>query len=245
MKNYQFRPGWMPSLVIALLVPLFVALGFWQLHRAEEKAALMAQRELRLGEPALTSASSAWAAKENRYRRIELAGEFDAGHQFLLDNQIQNQQAGYSVLTPLHIEGSPDAVLVNRGWLPVGKDRTRLPDLAIKQTQIRLVGVIDQLPGVGFKLKGAEIPSSGWPSMVQFANAERLSERLGYRLLPYQVLLPPDAAEGYVRDWKPASLHPETSQGYALQWFSFALAALILYAWYGFKPKDVIPLGED
>jgi surfeit locus 1 family protein len=245
MKNYQFRPGWVPSLTVALLVPVFIALGFWQLHRAEEKAALMAQRELRLGEPALTSASSAWAAEENRYRHIQLAGEFDAEHQFLLDNQIQNQQAGYRVLTPLHIEGGRDAVLVNRGWLSVGKDRTRLPDLAIKQTQVRLVGVIDQLPGVGFKLKGAEIPSPGWPSVVQFANAERLSERLGYRLLPYQVLLPPDAAEGYARDWKPASLHPETSQGYALQWFSFALAVLILYAWYGFKPRDVIPLGDE
>jgi cytochrome oxidase assembly protein ShyY1 len=35
-------------------------------------------------------------------------------------------------------------------------------------------------------------------------------------------------------------LHPETSQGYALQWFSFAATAAALYLWYGFKrqPKQ-------
>jgi len=114
-----------------------------------------------------------------------------------------------------------------------------LPDLAIKQTNVRFVGVIDKLPGVGFKLKGADIPSMGWPSVVQLADAARLSERLGYQLLPYQVLLPSDAAEVYVRDSKPASLHPETNQGYALQWFSFALVVLLLFAWYGFKPKPI------
>ncbi len=236
MKNYQFRPGWAATLAVAVLVPLFVSLGVWQLHRAEEKMALMEQRERRLGEAVLAS-SAAWAGEENRYRRLELAGEFDAQHQFLLDNQIFNQQPGYRVLTPLRIEGLQAAVLVNRGWLPVGKDRGHLPALAIPQSKVRLVGVIDKLPGVGFQLKGAEIPAPGWPSVVQVADIERLSERLGYRLLPYQVLLPPEADYGYARDWKPASLNPEKSQGYALQWFSFALAASILYVWYGFKLK--------
>ena len=237
MKNYLFRPGWVASLALAVLVPLFVSLGFWQLHRAGEKEALMEQRERQSGEPVLASNSDAWAVEANHYRRIELTGEFDFEHQFLLDNQLFNQQPGYRVLTPLRISGLQAAVLVNRGWLPVGKDRTLFPDLAIKQAKVRFVGVIDKLPSVGFKLKGAENPSSGWPSVVQVANIERLSERLGYRLLPYQVLLPPDADDGYARDWKIASLRSETSRGYALQWFSFAIMVLILYVWYGFKPK--------
>jgi surfeit locus 1 family protein len=237
MKNYYFRPGWVQSLAFLVVFPLFISLGVWQLHRVDEKRELMNQRELRHGEPALPATSEAWANDNNRYRRIDLAGEFDVEHQFLIDNQINNQQAGYLVLTPLRIVGLPEAVLVNRGWLPVGKDRHQLPDLAIKQAKVRFIGVIDKLPNVGFKLKGAEIPSPGWPSVVQFADVQRLSERLGYPLLPYQVLLPPDAADTYAQDWKPASLHPETNQGYALQWFSFALVLSIIYVWYGFKPK--------
>ena len=237
MKKNQFRPSWAASSGLVLILPIFIALGFWQLHRAEEKGLLMAQRQHGLVEPVLASDSDAWASEENRYRRVELAGEFDSAHQFLLDNQIVNQQAGYAVLTPLRIQGRESAVLVNRGWLAVGKDRTQLPVIGVKQAQVRFVGMIDKLPGVGFRLKGAEIPSPGWPAVVQVADADRLSERLGYRVLPYQVLLPPDAVDAYAIDWKPVSLHPETNQGYALQWFSFALLALVLYVWYGFKPK--------
>ena len=237
MKKYQFRPSWAASSGLVLILPLFIALGFWQLHRAEEKGLLMAQRQSARGEPVLASDSDAWAAEDNRYRLVELAGVFDSAHQFLLDNQIMNQQVGYAVLAPLRIQGRESAVLVNRGWLAVGKDRTQLPVIGVKQSQVRFVGMIDKLPGVGFRLKGAEIPSPGWPAVVQVADAERISERLGYRVLPYQVLLPPDAVDAYAIDWKPISLHPETNQGYALQWFSFALLALVLYVWYGFKPK--------
>ena len=238
MKNYQFRPGWAASLAVAALLPLFVSLGFWQLHRAEEKRLLMEQREQRLAEPVLAVDTPDWATEEHRYRRIERVGTFDAEHQFLLDNQMHNRQPGYLVLTPLRIQGQPAAILVNRGWLPVGKDRAQLPGLGIEQTQVHFVGVIDKFPGVGFKLKGADIPAPGWPAVVQVVNIERLSARLGYPLAPYQVLLPPDAPAAYARDWQPASLHPETNQAYALQWFSFALAISVLFAWYGLKPRE-------
>lgn len=237
MAKYHFRPAWPATLGVAMLLPLFVSLGFWQLHRAEEKKTLMQQREQRQNEPVLQP-REALAMKENRYRRVELSGEWDAGHQILLDNQIFNQQAGYQVLTPLRIAGTDDAVLVNRGWVSVGQDRRRLPDVALNQSHAQVSGMIDHFPGVGFKLKGAETPTAGWPAVVQLLDAERLSVHLGYRLLPYQVLLPPDAPGGYVRDWKQASLNPEKSQGYALQWFSFALVLSFLYVWLGFKPKQ-------
>lgn len=237
MRNRSFKPGWPASVAVALLLPLFASLGVWQLHRADEKKALMAQRAARLGEPVLRGGGLGWASEESRFRRVELAGEFDSAHQVLLDNQIFQQQAGYHVLTPLRLDGTDAAVLVNRGWVPVGKDRRRLPELPVQHTKVRFTAVIDHFPGVGFKLAGAEIPAAGWPAVTQLLDAGRLSERLGYRLLPYQVLLPADEPEGYVREWKPASLDPGKNQGYALQWFSFALVLSILYVWHGFKPN--------
>ena len=236
MANYLFKPALAATLAVAVLLPLFTSLGFWQLRRAEEKTTLMRQREQRQNESVL-QAGEAFATPENRYRRVELSGVWDAEHQFLLDNQIFRQQAGYQVLTPLRVEGLDAAVLVNRGWIPVGQDRRQLPELALGQAKARVHGLIDQFPGVGFKLKGAEIPAPGWPAVAQLLDAQRLSERLGYRLLPYQVLLAADEPEGYARDWKQASLNPEKNQGYALQWFAFALVLSILYVWFGIKPK--------
>jgi surfeit locus 1 family protein len=237
MASYQFRPGWAATLAVAVLLPLFASLGVWQLHRADEKTLLMRQREQRQAEPVLRADSPGWASAENRYRRVELKGDWDSQHQILLDNQIYKQQAGYQVLTPLRIEGSSDAVLVNRGWIPVGVDRHRLPEIGLLEKTAHIEGVLDLFPGVGFKLKGAEIPTQGWPAVAQLLDAAVLSDRLGYRLLPYQVLLAPDAPAGYARDWKQASLNPEKNQGYALQWFGFALALSVLYLWYGVKRK--------
>lgn len=231
----RFRPGWLPSVAVALLLPLFVSLGFWQLRRAEEKNALMAERE-RQPQQAVLQMTETWATPANRYRRVQLAGEWDMAHQFLLDNQLFKQQPGYQVLTPLRLaDGS--AVLVNRGWVPVGADRRRLPDVSLHSRHAEFIGMIDQFPGVGFRLQGAEIPAAGWPSRVQLLDAERLGERLGYRLPPYQVLLPAADAEAYARDWQFASLSPEKNQGYALQWFSFALVLAGLYVWHGVKGR--------
>jgi surfeit locus 1 family protein len=234
-RRFRFSPAWAPSLLVVVLVPLFVSLGFWQLQRAGEKQSLMDQRERRGIEPALTGSDS-WASEQNRYRRVELTGQWDASQQILLDNQTFNQQAGYQVLTPLRLDDGAGAVLVNRGWVPVGPDRRKLPNLAMTQGTARIIGVIDHYPGVGYALNGAEIPTPGWPTVVGVLDGREISARLGYPLLPYQVLLAADQPEGYARHWQFASLHPEKSQAYAVQWFSFAVVVLILYLRHGFKP---------
>jgi surfeit locus 1 family protein len=90
-------------------------------------------------------------------------------------------------------------------------------------------GKLDYLHRVGFRLKGAEIPAAGWPSVVQLPEADQLAERLGYPLLPYQVLLDPDAESGYLRVWHAAPLDPGKNLGYALQWFLFAAGAAFFF----------------
>ena len=48
----RFRPGIVPTLVVALLLPLLVSLGFWQLSRGAEKSALLqSYAERRAAEP--------------------------------------------------------------------------------------------------------------------------------------------------------------------------------------------------
>ncbi len=42
-----FRPGLLPSLLVLLLFPGLIALGFWQLARAEEKRELLATHQAR------------------------------------------------------------------------------------------------------------------------------------------------------------------------------------------------------
>lgn len=211
---------------------LFVNLGLWQLRRADEKTALMAARDLRGQDAPVQLTSTAANPDDLRYRRVVVSGEYDVEHQFLVDNQVHGQQPGYHVLTPLRLDGGA-AVLVNRGWIPMGTDRSQRPAVGIQTARVQISGVADRFPGVGFKLKGADIPASGWPSVVQLPEPARLAERLGYPVLPYQVLLDPSADEGYIRAWREVRLTPEKNRGYALQWFLFAAVITVIYLRHG------------
>lgn len=233
--NYSFKPSLGSVLLLAVFFPLFLALGLWQLQRAGEKTALNELREARVAEaPMQLDGATPDSIEDLRYRSVILVGEYDIAHQFLIDNQLEGQQVGYHVLTPFRLAGTHRAVLVNRGWVPLGSDRRVLPSIdSAPLGKIRLAGVVDRLHRVGFRLKGAEIPTEGWPSVVQLPEPGPLSDRLGYSLLPYQVLLDPSAEGGYGRYWQAGKLDSGKNRGYALQWFLFATVALILFLWRG------------
>jgi len=132
MTGHRFKPSVTAWLLLGVVLPAFITLGFWQLHRAEEKAALNALQEARSQDIAVRLAPEIPEALEPlRFRRVWAEGEYDTARQFLLDNQLQGQAPGYHVLTPLRLAGSGKAILVNRGWVPLGPSRASLPDIAL------------------------------------------------------------------------------------------------------------------
>ena len=66
---------------------------------------------------------------------------------------------------------------------------------------------------------------------MQFIDYERLSDALGYQLLPAVILLDPQQPHGYLRDWRPGfgGFGPERHLGYAVQWFALALTLIVIY----------------
>jgi surfeit locus 1 family protein len=239
MSDYSFKPSLRAWLLFVAVFPLFMALGFWQLQRGEEKSAINALREVRSQDAAIRLGADAPEDIDAlRYRIVQVEGEYDTAHQFLIDNQLQGQAVGYHVLTPLRLAETGKAVLVNRGWVPLCASRAILPDTGgAPSGRVRVQGALDRMHRVGFRLKGAEIPGAGWPSVVQAPEPGPLSVRLGYPLLPYQVLLDPAAEGGYVRAWRAAKLDPDKNRGYALQWFLFAACAAVFFVRHGFKKR--------
>ena len=71
-----------------------------------------------------------WAAQAcgslPRFKRIAVAGSWDAAHQFLLDNRSHGGLPGYEVLTPLQLADGR-VLLVDRGWVAFTGSRARLP----------------------------------------------------------------------------------------------------------------------
>ena len=229
-----------PTLVYLCLLPVLLALGMWQLDRSEQKRALLQLQE-HAGATQILKLSSAIEDRADalRYRQVEVSGRYDVAHQFLLDNQISGGKAGYFVLTPLVLTGETKAVLVNRGWIPQNPDRTVLPGLQINHAETIISGRINHFPSVGIKLAGAEIPTAGWPSVVQVVDSDVLAKKLGYSLFQFQVELDKALPDGFKRDWQTSTVMlPEQHTAYAIQWFALALTLTILFIWYSFKKND-------
>ena len=107
----------MPTLVVLMLLPGLIALGCWQLARAQEKRELLASYAERQAGDAV-SAAQLPELKDPAYRRVHLFGHFDAGHSLLLDNRMREGQVGVELLQPFFDQASGLWLLVNRGWLP-------------------------------------------------------------------------------------------------------------------------------
>ena len=224
--------SWVAFLAFASILSLLLYLGFWQLNRADEKQELIKMRLDREQGPVLRLDKNFLDSDGLRYRKVEVSGVYDSQHQFLLDNQIVAGRVGVYVMTPLRIAGSSSAVLVNRGWVPISGRRRVETDIGIDELHVKLVGRVKNFPSVGYQLDGAEIPSPGWPSMVQVVGAEQLSKTLGYELLPYQLLLSADAEQGFDRRWPESyPMSPEKHIGYAVQWFALAFTLVVLFMW--------------
>ena len=230
-----------PTLVYLCLLPLLIALGIWQLDRSEEKRIFLEQQKQGLTSSEIIQLSTAIEADVDalRYKKVQVTGHYDQAHQFLIDNQISAGKAGYFVLTPFVLQGGDKAVLVNRGWVLLNQDRSVLPDLQIKKEQTVVIGRINRFPSVGIKLAGAEIPTEGWPSVVQVIDNQVLAKKLAYSLSPFQIELDKGMPEGFKREWQTTTIMlPEQHTAYAMQWFGLAFTLTILFIWHSFKRND-------
>jgi surfeit locus 1 family protein len=229
----------LPTLAFIVLLPTLLALGAWQLQRADEKRALLNLAKKNQTETVLLLPSMKIDITKIRYRHMIAEGHYDAGHQLLIDNQVKDGKVGYYVLTPFILTGSSQAVLVNRGWVPAGQRRTQLPEVTIGKNLKTVAGRVNDFPGVGLKLAGADQPTSGWPSVVQVVDSEIIAKLLGYSIFPFMIELDENIPEGYRRDWqRPVSMPPEQHQAYAFQWFGLAFLLSMLFIWFSRLHKN-------
>lgn len=227
-NGYQFRPGWWPTLATALVLPLLLALGFWQLDRAQQKKSLQAAYSAQLALAPVSLDEITVGDPAQRYRRVTVAGRFDS-RQLLLDNQRLEGRVGYHVYAPL-IAPDQRAVLVNLGWVAAHADR-RLPTLApLPEGLEHLSGRLSQPANPAITL-GALGTAGPWPQVVQHIDYDAVAEALARDVVPAVVLLDSEVAFGYRRQWQPTfgGVGPARHRGYAIQWFGLAIALVAIY----------------
>lgn len=178
-RRWRFRPGWPATLATALLLPLLISLGQWQLGRAETKEARRAELAARsqLAPWHLDGTAPLPTAEALAYRPVEAAGEYDAAHQMLLDNQVHDGQAGYRVITPLTLAGGdrPQQILVDRGWVPAPAERSHAPQVPVPQGPVLARGTAMPPAKAAFLLAPEDpgLVNGHWRGVWQYLTPER------------------------------------------------------------------------
>lgn len=225
------------TLATFALLPVFIALGRWQWHRAEYKQQLEAQFVANAAQRVALGARSTSALP--RFAAVEVRGTWDHERQFLLDNRTRDGRAGYDVLTPLRLEDGR-WLIVDRGWLPASGYRERLPDVGASLAQVvgavNVTGRLDEWPAAALESgRAAPATTGAWPRVTSYPHAEEIARVLATTSeatprVEARVLLLDDAApHGYLRKWRPFVKGPEQNWSYAVQWWSFAVLLWVLY----------------
>jgi len=214
-------------------VALTARLGLWQLDRAAQKRAQQAAVEERGRAPALDNhalASDPVAAEAQLQRRVELRGHWLTDKTVFLDNRPMDGRVGFYVVTPLLLEGRPEAVLVQRGWVPRdARERTALP--LLPERDGALVAVSGRL--VATPSRAYELGAAASGAIRQNLASAAYAQEIGRPLLPLTVLQQPGApTDGLLRDWPAPDYGLQKHYGYAFQWFALSALLLGLYVWF-------------
>ncbi|GBD32769.1 putative SURF1-like protein [bacterium HR33] len=214
-------------LVVGILVALGCArLGLWQLDRLSQRRAQNRLYQTRLELPvlALPSAIDSLPLDSLGWRRVVAHGVYDFEREVVVvGRSVQGTPAVY-VVTPLILAGGR-GVLVERGWV-YSPDARAVELSALRESDTAEVEGVLLQPALSRRF---EIANSSWPVFVPSDDPAVLAPLYPYPLLEV-VLRRTGPAGGSAGELRPISL-PELSEGphlsYAVQWFSFAVIALV------------------
>jgi surfeit locus 1 family protein len=222
------QPKWIVATVLVLgLAAVFVRLGFWQLDRLDQRQLQNEIGRERIDAEPVDLADLLAEAEGDldslQFRHVLVSGTYDRSQEVLIRSQVEQGQAGFHVVTPL--VGDEDwAVLVNRGWVPLGMDSPPV-DAVPEPGPVEVEGWI-QLSQTRPTL-GPQDPPGPQP-IYNRVDVGRIGEQSTHDLTAVYVV-----AMGEQGPELPALVdQPDfTDEGphlaYAIQWFGFAAVGVI------------------
>jgi len=189
------------AIIAGLLAALCISAGVWQLGRLEQRRARNAVLKARLALPPL-EVRPGLGADSARWRRVVATGVYDFSAERTWPGRSFEGTPGVALITPLRLtDGS--AVLVDRGWV-YSPDAFHVDHNTYREPATATVTGIALVPPRG----RGDVDVAGFlPFVIQVVGR--------------------DPASGLPRRWPAPVFDNGPHLSYAIQWFSFALIALV------------------
>jgi len=189
------------AFVACLVAAGCISAGIWQLDRLAGRRARNAVLAARLALPPL-EVRRGLSADSARQRRVTARGVYDFAAERTWPGRSFEGTPGVALMTPLRLDDGAE-VLVDRGWV-FSPDAFHVDHSLYREPDTALVTGIAMVPPRG----RGDVDVSGFlPFVIQLEGR--------------------DPAGGLPRRWPPPVLDNGPHLSYAIQWFSFALIALV------------------
>ncbi len=236
MYRFLFSAKWLGwLLLVALLASVCVLLGNWQMDRRDQAHDVITAIESNYdADPAdfeTVPDIFAEADDADEWTPVVLRGEYDEAGQRVVRNRPLNGRPGYEVLVPLRLDSGP-AVIINRGWLPIGNDVAGHPDTVPAAPEGDVTVVARVKPGESAVDRGA--PEGQLASIQLDEYAAELEYPVftgGYGLMAAEN---PAAAERPALMPKPA-IDEGPHLSYSMQWYAFGV---LFFVGYGYAARQ-------
>ena len=230
-----------PLIAAAMLIALTACLGHWQASRAADRDVVETRQGSQREADEIELAGDVADAATLDGRRIVARGEFVDGATVYWDNRFVGKVAGMAVITPLRIAGSRKVLLVDRGIVVPGADRTKMPVIATPTGPVVLRGRAYIAPRRTLELTESVDEGKLWQNLTpeKFTARTGIAAhgfvlRLGVEDAPDAVLKrAPDTASG-----TSAGMTAAKHRGYAFQWYSLSALLALLLVFFTFFQYD-------
>ncbi|GAB2773706.1 SURF1 family cytochrome oxidase biogenesis protein [Streptomyces daliensis] len=236
MYRFLLSRQWVILTLLGLvLIPAMIKLGFWQLHRHEDKVAHNELISSSLASPAVPFSKLTGVgrgpAEDDQFRTVTATGTYDTRHEVVVRHRTaaDEQTIGYFIVTPL-VQKDGRAVLVNRGWIEADRDLTSFPKVPdAPKGEVTVTGRI--MADETSEASGIKDTKGLPPRQVMLINSKQQAKSLGKPVLGgYLQLTKTSPASALPKGKQPEQIPEPDHSGigphmaYAVQWWLFAAA---------------------
>lgn len=227
-----------PTLMVLVMLPILVALGFWQLERLAWKEALIAEIEARTKAAPVDIETVRGLPDRNadtyEYTPVRIRGRFHHDKELYLYAPDPASGPGVEVITPFEAASSGAILLVNRGYVP---DALKAPEARRAGQMAGPVEIVGLLRPPGEQ--GTFTPANDARRNLWFWRDFEAMARSAFGEVPAGSLgVFVDALEPAPGGWPKGGATrldlPNRHLEYALTWFGLAAALVVVYLVYAF-----------
>jgi surfeit locus 1 family protein len=207
----------------SLVALVCIRLGVWQVNRLQERRAANRVALQARAAPRVTLDGATPITVVLDGREVSANGRYDHEYDIVLRGKVYGGSPGVEVVTPLVLQGSRTAVLVNRGFLPAPDATTAEPDSVREFGQLKVNGTALLLQAGG----GVPLERDGHTTWSRL-DRKALSARIPYQIAPIYIRQSPDTAlPRFPRRLEPLPIDDGPHLSYAIQWFAFAVMTVV------------------